>query len=287
MAQMQANTTSRKTGTIHITRGPKADKPVRKSRTHRIKAEEAQEMETRHDAPPRANESVWITALTGAEGFHRDALGIELAVGLSVFSVKADQAKVGLDAKKALREIYMKAGYACATPQGEDYKTVLRRISVTADLYQHIGGRETIVDWIGDASPRDQVKTIMEHVKGYKFDSINDVLAYVGKPVVTKRPREGTQKATEASDAAKAASAAMSIRNLTSGLKLPDGRVFQHGAMTVAVPLEATYDEVMAIVTDLTVFAATHLRSKEQEAAHAQGATPAVAPVQQQALATA
>lgn len=135
-----------------------------------------------------------LTALTGAEGFHRDALQVELAVGLlvfSVFSVKADAAKVMPDAKKALREIYSKAGYACATPQGEDYKTVLRRISAAADLYQHIGGRETIVDWIGDASPRDQVKTIMEHVKNYKFDSINDVLAYVGKPVVTKRPREG------------------------------------------------------------------------------------------------
>lgn len=233
----------------------------------------------RHDEPPKANESVWINALSGAEGFHRDALQLELAVGLSVFSVKADAAKATLPAKKALRDIYAKAGYACATPQGEDYKTVNRRINVAADLYQHIGGRETIVDWVGDASPKQQVAEIMAHVKQYDFNSVNDVLAHMGKAVAVKRPRE-PQAPTTPSDAAIAAAAALSIRNLTAGLKLPEGRVFQHGSMTVAVPLEATYDEVMAIVTDLTVFAATTLRAKEMEPAPA-------APVQQQQAVTA
>lgn len=275
MAQAQT-TTARKTGTIHLNRGPKADKPARKSRTHRVTKPE-QEEAPRHDAPPRANESVWITALSGAEGFHRDALQVELAVGLSVFSVKADAAKVTPDAKKALREIYGKAGYACKTPQGEDYKTVMRRVSAAADLYQHLGGRETIVDWIGDAAPREQVKCIMEHVKEHRFDSINDVLAYVGKPVVTKRPREGrTMPSTGASDqnVANALVAAATLRSATGKLGLPAERVFSQGAMTVAVPMDATYDDVMKIITDLTVFAATKLR----EALPAAAATPVAPP---------
>lgn len=221
----------------------------------------------RHDEPPRANEQVWVNALAGAEGFHRDALQLELAVGLSVFSVKADAAKVPLDAKKALKDIYAKAGYACATPQGEDYKTVNRRINVAADLYQHIGGRETIVDWVGDASPRDQVKTIMEHVKNYKFDSINSVLAYMGKAVAVKRPRLEATQASEADQrVAEAAATALSIREVVSKFNLPEGHLFQHGAMTVVVPVEATYADVMAIVADLSVFAATKLRTPEPAA---------------------
>lgn len=262
MAQAQVNTTpARKTGTIHLNKGVAAKK-TRKPRTHRVVKPGTSD---EHDVnPPRMNESVWVTALSGAEGFHRDALQLELAVGLSVFSVKADAVKVGLDAKKALKEIYSKAGYACATPQGEDYKTVSRRINVAADLYQWIGGRQTIVDWVEDAPPREQVKVIMEHVKGYQFDSINDVLAKMGKPVTVKRPRVAAAPAPEPSEAdqqvAEQASAMLALRDLTSKLKLPEGRVFQHGAMTVAVPVEASYEDVMSIVGDLSVFAATHLR---------------------------
>jgi hypothetical protein len=42
--------------------------------------------------------------------------------------------------------------------------------------------------------------------------------------------------------------------------KLPPGRIFQHGPMRVAVPMSATYEDVMALVADLTVFAANQLR---------------------------
>lgn len=273
MAQTQ--TTSRKPRTtLHLPR-------TARNTAAAMKSAAPEPTPPRHDEPPRANESVWVTALSGAEAFHRDALQLELAVGLSVFSVKADAVKVGLDAKKALRNVYAKAGYNCVTPLGEDYKTVNRRINVAADLYQHIGGRETIMDWIGDAAPREQVKTIMEHVKGYHFDSINDVLAFMGKAVAVKRPREGTkpqeQQASE-QQVADAAVAAISLRQMTTKLGLPQERIFQHGAMTIAVPLDASYDDVMACITDLTIFATTELRAKAPAAANE--ATPAAAPAQ-------
>lgn len=282
MAQAQArhtgDTTGRKTGTLHLNKAPKT---TRKPRTHRI--EKPQDEVQRHDAPPRANESVWVTALSGAEGFHRDALQLELAVGLSVFSVKADAAKVGLDAKKALREIYAKAGYACATPLGEDYKTVLRRINVAADLYVHIGGRETIVDWIGDAAPREQVKTIMEHVKAYGFSGINSVLAYMGKAVATKRPRteqgsgEGQGPSEAERQVADAAAAALTLRNTVQKLGLPESRIFQHGAMSVAVPNETTYEDIMATIADLSVLAATMRAKAPQAPVTEQAKTPEAA----------
>src|ERR1043165_2136609 len=104
MAQAQMHTTTgRKTGTIHLNKGAAATK-TRKPRTHRVVVEKPAEQEApRYNTPPRANENVWVTALSGAEGLHRDALQLELAVGLSVFSVKADAVKVPLEAKKALR----------------------------------------------------------------------------------------------------------------------------------------------------------------------------------------
>lgn len=282
MAQA-SNTTGRRTITL-----PKTPRNTRAALKQAEKPAAPKEPTPRHDEPLRANESVWITALAGAGGFHRDALQLELAVGLSVFSVKADASKVPLDAKKALREIYTKAGYATATPQGEDYKTVNRRINVAADLYQFIGGRETIVDWVGDASPREQVKSIMEHVKKFGFDSVNDVLAHMGKAVAVKRPRTGPSEPTApgVSDAAKAASAALAIRQLTSTLKLPEGRVFSRGPITVAIPVEATYEDVMAIVGDLSVFAATKLRQVQTNEEPAP-AEPAQVKTPEQALAAA
>lgn len=44
--------------------------------------------------------------------------------------------------------------------------------------------------------------------------------------------------------------------------------------MTVAVPMDASYDDVMAIITELTVFAATKLRAAQPAANEAPPAAP-------------
>lgn len=225
--------------------------------------------------PPRTRskpvENIWVTALVNAEGFHRDALQLELAVGLSLFADKADADKATLASKKALREVYASAGYACSSPTGEDYKTVVRRVNVAADLYVHLGGRETINDWIADVAPKEQVSTVMEHVKALKFDSIYSVLAYVGKPVVVKRPRAPKAPAAPSmSEADKrvaaAGDAAIAIRRAEEAAgarraedKLPPGRIFASGAVTVAIPFEASFDDVVAIANKLMDFAMTQM----------------------------
>lgn len=220
----------------------------------------------KHEPRP-ITESMWVGALADAGGFHRDALNIELAVGLSLFATKADPSKVGLDTKKILKDVYAKAGYACATPQGEDYKTVNRRINVTADLYQHLGGRETIVDWIGDATPKQQVAMIAEHIKGYGFSGISAVMAHMGKAAAVKRPRnapvpqqEGPQQQTPEQRMVEKLTQAREGQRTRAEDQLPPGRMFSHGPVNIAVPLSATYEDVMAIVADLTLFAASQLR---------------------------
>lgn len=228
----------------------------------------------------KPSESIWVSALLDAGSFHRDALQLELAVGLSLFATKADSTKVGLDAKKALREVYEKAGYACKTPVGEDYKTVARRIGVAADLYTFIGGRETVTDWVEDAVPTKHVLKIMEHLKGYNFTGINSVLAYIGKPVQTKRmadtqgPAKVTEqpKAPEMSEAdkrvAEATSKAIQTRRDAEAKGIPEGRVFTHGNLTVVVPFEASYDDVVNIAMELMTFAKTQMPLPVPVAAH-------------------
>jgi len=220
----------------------------------------------------KPTESMWIGALADAGSFHRDALQLELAVGLSLFGVKAEPAKVGIEAKRALREVYEKAGYACKTPVGEDYKTVARRVGVAADLFVFIGGRETLIDWVGDAPPKQQVNVIAEKLKEYNFTGINSVLAYIGKPVQVKRQRdtEGPTKAPEAPKqptmteeerrVADAANRALEARREAEGKGIPSGRVFTHGTMSVVVPFEATYDDVVQIAMELMTFAKTQMQ---------------------------
>lgn len=224
----------------------------------------------RHDAPKPPSNSMWVHALQDAGGFHRDALQLELAVGLSLFASKADAAKATLEAKKALREVYAEAGYACATPQGADYKTVMRRINVSADLYQYLGGRETVTDWVEDAQPRVQIARIVEKLKEFNFDGINSVLAHMGKAVAVKRPREGTTEPSGVASGGTGTTAQPSEKDkmvmayvqerLKEEASLPPERVFNHGKVHCAIPVDATYDDVMAMVADLTIFAATKLK---------------------------
>lgn len=49
---------------------------------------------------------------------------------------------------------------------------------------------------------------------------------------------------------------------------LPPGRVFKYGAMSVSVPFEATYEDVIQIATDLLEFAKNQLQASTEAAHH-------------------
>lgn len=242
-----------------------------------LKAGEAAPKQRKPRSPNRDINTFWVESLVNAGAMHRDALQFELAVGLSFLAAKADADKATADSKKGLREVYASAGWACASPTGEDYKTVSRRIGATADLYTFLGGRESVESWIDGAALPNQIAAIVEHVKKLNLKSIYDVLAHVGKPVVQKRPRlaatpapapvvdgEGTSEALTPKEHL-AADAAQAIINAASGTsrraedRLPPGRVFHAGALKVAIPFEATYMDVMELVNQLTTFASTQM----------------------------
>ena len=220
------------------------------------------ELPLSHVEPGKMTDTIWVHALQAAGGFHRDALEMELAVNLSYFHVKGDATSVSLQVKKGLRDIYEVAGYACKTPKGEDYKTVMRRISAAADLYAHIGGRETLVDWVEDTHPRMQITKIQDQLKSYDFSGINAVLAYVGKAPVT-RPRNAPAPAPAPTEAEK-----LAAEQVLSGIKaqemlqasLPPGRVFTHGPMKVAIPFNATASDVMEAAKWLMDFVSNHMQ---------------------------
>jgi hypothetical protein len=191
----------------------------------------------------KPTEALLVTALIDAGGFHRDALQLELAVGLSLFSTLTEGSKVDLAHKKNLRGIYEKAGYACKTPVGEDYKTVARRVGVTADLFQFIGGFETIKDWVEDAPMKQHVHIIMSHLQEYNFNGINSVLAHIGKPVAVKRPRHGKPAqapVAQMSEADNLVAAQLLLHDKerldAEAAGIPPGRIFKHGHMQVTIP---------------------------------------------------
>lgn len=229
------------------------------------------------ETPPRPmakpSETVLVNALANAEGFHRDALLIEISVGLALFASLTETDKVDLPMKKALRAIYEKAGYACATPEGENYKSVQRWIGATAALFTHLGGHETIRDWVDDAPASKHVSLIQAALGPKKFAYISDVLTYVGKPP-QKKPRKAaapssapaaapTEPVKELSDTEKLMAAQLDAqileRKLAQEAGVPSGRIFTKGPLQLAVPFNATYNDVMALVEELMTFAKTQM----------------------------
>jgi hypothetical protein len=220
----------------------------------------------------KPSETILVNALANAEGFHRDALLIEISVGLALFASLTDGNKVDLPMKKALRAIYEKAGYACATPEGENCKSVQRWIGATAALFTHLGGHETIRDWVDDAPAAKHVARIQEALGPKKFAYISDVLTYVGKPPV-KKPRvqkeaaapapAPTEPVKELSDTEKLMAAQLDAqileRKLAEASGMPPGRIFTKGPLQLAVPFNATYTDVMSLVEELMTFAKTQM----------------------------
>jgi hypothetical protein len=277
-----------------------------KAPAQEIVAEEAQPSKAELRAQERASkatEKVWINTLKTAAAFHRDALVVEMTVGLAVFVARADAEKVTLEAKRALNAVYAQAGYSCASPTEEHYKTVNRRINVAADLFVKLGGRAELADLMGDGPIDEQMDRLEGLVKSLKLGSVNAILEFVGKPVAIKRPRnhgapvEG-QQATASAPAEDSAVGKSTISNAAADVgqmseadrrvaasvssaiderkaqeePLPPGRIIQAGALHVAIPMTATYEDCMEAAEKLMSFAKSFLVPAHTAAVVAQAA---------------
>lgn len=146
----------------------------------------------RHDVSFQFTKRDFIAALEDAWVTRKESFHMEIAVGLALFAARGRADK---PQKKELRELFASAGYACGSITGEDYKTVQRRIGVVADLFNFIGGVETIRDKVGDAKDRKKyLAALTDYLDNeLKVYSINGILEYVKKPVVYAKKEQTGQ----------------------------------------------------------------------------------------------
>lgn len=124
--------------------------------------------------------AVCVTVMSGVLLSRRAAIQNELAVGIALYATTKS-------ANDMLRTVYSKANYDCASVEGKDYKTVMRRMQCSRLLFKRIGAAE-VLKWMEDKSDRAKIAAIAEHLKVLELNSVDDAMAYCG------RVRERTEK---------------------------------------------------------------------------------------------
>lgn len=226
----------------------------------------------------------YVNAITAATGFKKQSLNLELAVCLSVY---AQYGKADLQAKKDLYQIYSEAGYKTADPEGDDYKTVNRRINAAAALFDHIGGKATVDDWTVATHEMQTIQAIINRLTTeYDFKSINGVMAMVGRPIVSKREakkadegQKGEQQHQQPNESDKALAArvagkveenragaaqkteAQYNRRLTDS---PNCYIVKTDHLHVAIPYDVPAAELIQLATEL-LHAANTLQMAETD----------------------
>lgn len=221
----------------------------------------------------------YIKALKDAGGFHRQSFFIEMAVCLAFY---AENDSAALPARKALRPIYEKAGYDCKDHKGEDYKTVARRIGAASELFIHLGGKETLTDWVEGHTGSKGIELLVKELEKRKLDSIDAVKKAVGKPATRAyKPRQqapATQGAPQAQLSAEGASrglpgdatdqaiAALVGSNIDmqravrmAATPVPPERVLKTEHLVCTIPFEATQEEVKSLALMLLEFSTTKM----------------------------
>jgi hypothetical protein len=203
-----------------------------------------------------------VRALEKSIGFTKGALYLEVGVALAVFA--SSSTGNDLSTRRRVMDIYEQAGFD-VKDRGPDYKTCHRRMSASAALFDKLG-KDAVVEAMRGLRDGKAIDSLCMHLgQEYKFDSINAVLEFVGKPVL--------QTNTAEVRAARAAKVAAELNNETHSLTVgermearmaerqkqiaedSDGIIVSAGKLSIVVPRDVTPDEVMAMVAKLTDFA--------------------------------
>lgn len=204
-----------------------------------------------------------VTALENSSSFSRTALYIEIAVSLSIFTLSptgADKAT-----KRSVMEIYRKAGFDVDV-DGDNYKTVNRRINTFAELFKKIG-RVPILQVLGvlrDGKAIDSIKDYL--VETYKFSGINAVLQIAGKPVKQNNTPKyiAVRRKEEPIDYANSAESDMSLQVLREKFVKtpaeifpvnPDATIISWGMLDIVVPKACKPEDIRRMASQLMVFA--------------------------------
>jgi len=226
--------------------------------------EASQDVAVTHTTPIQTRPSVTsnscVRALEKAIGFGKSKLYLEVAVSLAVFassSTGADRAT-----KRVVFGIYSQAGYD-VSPTGSDYKTVHRRVTASADLYNKLGRDEIVLAMQGLREGK-AIESLCAHLGDtYQFDSLNAVLEFVGKPVEqTNTPEVRAARAAKevAENNAVAAGvnariAARQAERHQQALDDSDGIIVSAGKLSLVVPRDCIPAEIRAMASKLNDFA--------------------------------
>lgn len=134
-------------------------------------------------------------SITNVNISRRGLLALEMAVGLAIF---LDFGAANRAAKQMVMDVYAKAGYECQNHEGKDYKTVRRRIDASAGLFGKITD-EVIAKWIEGKSENKLLQAVAQEVSKLNFNSMEDILDYLGRPNSRTNQRQQNADARESS----------------------------------------------------------------------------------------
>jgi hypothetical protein len=190
----------------------------------------------------QVSDGAMTKALKQAFGFGRKALHLEIAVALANFAADGSF-KPNLATKKHIMRQYGDAGFEIAT-DGEDYKTINRRINAAADLYETIG-RPAVYEAMGGKNDMEAIASLVDFlIKEYNFKGINSVLRAAGKEVkqtntAEYRASRTDQKPAQAQEPQAAAEGTSTKAGGEPGAAQPQGHVAAGGTNEQGQPLTA------------------------------------------------
>lgn len=204
-----------------------------------------------------------VKALTQSLGFGRTALYLEVGVALAVFAGSSTGAD--LATKRRVMDLYSQAGFEIKNG-GKDYKTVNRRVNTSAALF-NVLGLATVNAAMHGLRDGEAIKALISHMSTtYKFDTINAILEFVGRPVLqtnTPAVREAraaalVQSLTQDAAADAALDERMAKQRTERQKKQEqesDGITIYAGNLNITIPRDTTAAEVMLMVARLTEYA--------------------------------
>lgn len=116
-----------------------------------------------------------INALNVAAINRKQAIQLELSVGLAVFLLHGSTSKEG---RAMLTEAYAAAGYRCTHINEMDYKTINRRINATAALFEKL----PVAKWVGKHDDTNAIRSICDGLEPYELFTIADVQRFCAPP---------------------------------------------------------------------------------------------------------
>lgn len=184
---------------------------------------------------------VYLACLSNAVLHRRAAIQLELAVGLCVAHDLVDDPAQG---RVALAQVYAAAGYDCLKADGADYKTINRRVNTSFLLFDELTA-EAVARTVRGTAGHRRVEAVQAVLAPLQLHSMDDVLAFCGRPRASQAKPATTPAATPEQHPARRAVDKPGVRHVRT----------EH--IDVPIPPDATRVELMQLAAEIIRLADT------------------------------